>query len=81
MAYIRYVPRTEAGPALRELYERYARPGEEMDNIIRIHGLNPASLRGHLDLYLPIMKGRTPLSPARREMIAVRVSAINRCRY
>ena len=51
------------------------------DNIIRIHGINPAVLKAHLDLYKPIMYGRSPLSRFQREVMAVVVSAVNGCHY
>ncbi len=79
MAYIPYVPFAEAEGLLAELYDRYGR--EAIDNIIRIHSLNPRSMRDHVDLYAHLMRGRSPLSRIRREMIAVVVSAENDCFY
>ena len=79
MAYIRYVPFDAAEGLLDELYDRYGR--EEIDNIIRIHSLNPRSMRDHVDLYAHLMRGPSPLSRIRREMIAVVVSAENDCFY
>ncbi len=52
-----------------------------MDHILKIHGLNPDSLTGHYEYYRTIMRGPSPLSRAQREMIAVVVSAVNRCHY
>jgi alkylhydroperoxidase family enzyme len=51
------------------------------DNIIRIHGVHSRTIRLHWDLYRELMYGPGPLSRIRREMIAVRVSALNACRY
>ena len=51
------------------------------DNIIRIHGVHSRTTRLHYDLYRELMYGSGPLSRIQREMIAVRVSALNRCRY
>lgn len=51
------------------------------DNILRIHGVHSRTIRLHYDLYLELMYGRSPLSRIQREMIAVRVSALNACRY
>ena len=79
MAYIRYVPFDAAEGLLDELYDRYGR--EKIDNIIRIHSLNPRSMRDHVDLYAHLMRGPSPLSRIRREMIAVVVSAENDCFY
>jgi alkylhydroperoxidase family enzyme len=51
------------------------------DNIIRIHGVHPRTIRLHYDLYRELMHGPGPLSRAQREMIAVVVSSVNECHY
>ena len=51
------------------------------DNILRIHGVHPAVMRQHYELYLQLMHRPGPLSRRQREMIAVRVSALNDCHY
>ena len=51
------------------------------DHIIRIHGIHPAVLRAHYDLYKELMRGQGPLTFVQREMIAVAVSAANDCHY
>jgi alkylhydroperoxidase family enzyme len=51
------------------------------DNIIRIHGVHSRTIRLHWDLYRELMYGPGPLSRIHREMIAVRVSTLNSCRY
>ncbi len=81
MAFIRYIEEHEASSELRELYDRYRAPAGHVDNILRIHGHNPASLAGHYELYATLMRGRSDLSRVQREMIAVVVSAINECHY
>ncbi|MYA63330.1 MAG: peroxidase [Gemmatimonadetes bacterium] len=81
MAHIRYTPASEAGPRLSALYDRYANARGELDNILRIHSLNPPSMEHHYDLYRHLMAGPSPLSRVQREMIAVTVSACNDCFY
>lgn len=81
MAYIRYVPEDQASPELRKLYDRFRNPSGFVDNILRIHGLNPPSMADHFQLYRTLMHGRSPLSRVQREMIAVVVSAVNECHY
>jgi len=81
MTEIRRVPLDEAEGVLAELYGRYARPDGGVDNIIGVHSLNPRSMEGHVRYYAHIVKGPSPLSRARREMIAVAVSAENDCYY
>ncbi len=81
MAFISYVPEDSASPELKKLYERYAGPGGAIDNILRIHSHNPKSMEAHYELYRTLMSGPSPLTRAQREMIAVTVSALNRCFY
>ena len=72
MSWIEYVPEEEIPEADRV---------GDSDNIVRIHGVHPAMMRRHLDLYLQLMRKPGPLTRTQREMIAVAVSAENRCRY
>ncbi len=81
MAHIAYVPFEEATGLLAKLYEAY-RDGEgEIDNILRVHSLNPRSMRDHVELYSHLMRGPSPLTRIQREMLAVTVSAVNDCFY
>jgi len=81
MAYIPYVPYDRAKGLLADLYRRYMGGRDWLDNIIRIHSLNPRSMRDHVELYAHLMRGRSPLSRVQREMIAVSVSSENDCFY
>jgi alkylhydroperoxidase family enzyme len=72
MAFIRYLSVDEVAPA-----DRVADP----DNIIQIHAIHPAAMRQHYELYKQLMHGAGPLSHRERELLAVRVSALNRCHY
>jgi alkylhydroperoxidase family enzyme len=81
MAWIRETRPEDAEGELRALYDRVAEPDGSVDHILRIHGIHPRSLRSHFDLYVTAMRGRSPLSRARREMIAVVVSSLNGCEY
>ncbi|RMH78315.1 MAG: peroxidase [Calditrichaeota bacterium] len=81
MAWIKMIAEAEAQGKLRELYERLQRDDGGVDNILKIHSLNPPSLEGHYRLYATLMRGKSGLSRAQREMIAVVVSAANRCHY
>ena len=81
MAFIPYVPYDEAQGMLAELYRRYGGERGWIDNILRIHSLNPLSLAHHVTLYAHLMRGPSPLSRVQREMIAVTVSAQNDCFY
>lgn len=81
MAWIRTIDEDEAQGRLKEMYERMTEPSGGVDNILKVHSLNPPSLEGHVALYKSVMYGRSPLSRAQREMIAVVVSKTNGCRY
>jgi alkylhydroperoxidase family enzyme len=82
MAHIRYIPPEEGGPELKALYDEFHDPDwDEWDNILRIHSHSPAAWRKDYDYYRHIMRGPSPLSRAEREMVAVVVSALNRCHY
>lgn len=81
MAWIKVVKEGEATGYLQTLYKKYGDPFEGVDNILKIHSLNPASLKYHYDYYKHIMSGPSGLSRMQREMIAVVVSKINNCHY
>jgi alkylhydroperoxidase family enzyme len=72
MAYIRYVPDEEI-PSGDQVPDR--------DNIVRIHGVHPRTMRQHYELYVELMRGSSPLTRVQREMVAVVVSATNGCHY
>jgi alkylhydroperoxidase family enzyme len=72
MAFIRYVPDDEIPDADRV---------PDRDHILRIHGIHPRTMRDHYQLYLELMHRPGPLTRAQREMVAVAVSAANRCHY
>ncbi len=72
MAFIDYVAEDEISVADRV---------PDGDNILRIHGVHSRTMRQHYDLYKQLMHRRSPLTRIQREMIAVVVSAANRCHY
>ena len=53
----------------------------DSDNIIQVHGVNPAVMKCHFDLYVNLMRKPGPLTFVQRELSAVVVSAINDCHY
>ncbi|MCI0713446.1 MAG: carboxymuconolactone decarboxylase family protein [Chloroflexi bacterium] len=81
MAWIDMIPEEEAEGKLKEWYEKLIEPWGGVDNIMKIHSLNIPSLKAHYELYVTLMRGKSDLSRAQREMIAVVTSAINHCRY
>jgi len=81
MAWIKMIHEDEAEGTLKEIYKKLTEPWGGVDNIMKIHSLNVPSLMGHFNFYKTLMRGRSDLSRVQREMIAVVVSAVNRCRY
>lgn len=72
MAFIRYIPEDVLAPD-----DRVA----DSDNIIQIHAVHPAVMRQHYELYRQVMHRDGPLSRRERELLGVRVSALNQCHY
>ncbi len=81
MSHIQIVPEGEATGELAELYRRFGNPDGTVDNVLKVHSLNPASLRAHCALYVQSMHDRSPVSRAEREMVGVAVSRANGCAY
>ena len=76
------MPDEEAEGLLAELYAEHRDPASgSVDNILRVHSLNPQSLADHLVVYRNVMHAPCGLSRAEREMMAVVVSGINGCHY
>lgn len=72
MAFIRYLTDAELPASER---------APDPDNIVQIHSVHPAVMRAHYELYRELMHRPGPLSRRQRELIAVRVSALNECHY
>ncbi len=81
MAWIEEIEIDNAGGELGETYARLIEKRGKVSNILKVHSLNPPSLNNHLDLYMTVMFGKSGLSRAEREAIAVVVSASNECAY
>ncbi len=81
MAYIRSIHERDADGELADWYRRVGNPDGTVDNVMKIHSLNPDSLRTHFEMYIGAMHKRSPLSRAEREMVAVVVSRLNGCMY
>lgn len=81
MSRIDITPPERATDELLAAYRRVAGARGSVANILRISSVNPTVMMAHLDLYRPLMFGRSPLSRAEREMAAVVVSRLNGCHY
>lgn len=81
MAYIKVIPFQEADGKLKEIYQDLIKSRGKLAAVHQIQSLSPESIVHHMDLYMGIMFGRSPLTRAHREMMAVVVSAANHCEY
>ena len=81
MPWINMISENDAEGELAEIYSQLIEPWGGVDNIMKIHSINPASLEAHLILYKTVMFGKSPIPLVEREMIAVVVSVLNHCHY
>ena len=81
MTWIAEIDEREAKGSLKDQYSKLKEPWGGIDNILKIHSLNPESLAAHVQLYKTVMFGKSPIPRIDREMIALVVSSINQCHY
>jgi uncharacterized peroxidase-related enzyme len=81
MANIRVVHPEEAEGRLKKIYDGILAKRGRIAEVHKIQSLNPDSMQNHLDLYMTVMFGDSPLTREQREMIGVVVSAANGCHY
>ncbi len=81
MAYIRVIDEPDATGELAELYQRFGNPDGTVDNVMKVHSLNPESMSAHGALYVQSMHRPGPLTKAEREILGTVVSRLNGCDY
>lgn len=81
MSYIKVIDYQASEGRLREIYDELIQKRGKLASVHKIQSLNPESIIHHMDLYMAIMFGKSPLKRAQREMIAVIVSKANDCTY
>ena len=82
MARIRRIDPDEATGLLEKIYRMAIERAGKVFNILRCQSVRPEVLERSTGLYMEVMHSdRSPLSRARREMIATAVSSANRCFY
>ena len=81
MSWIEEIEVDEADGKLAEMYAELTQRRGKISNILKVHSLNPQAMSDHLDLYMTLMFGKSGLSRAEREAVAVVVSATNECEY
>ncbi|MEO9482598.1 MAG: peroxidase-related enzyme [Ekhidna sp.] len=81
MPYIDVIQPDLAEGKLKEIYEGLIESRGKIAEVHKIQSLNPESILNHMDLYMTIMFGHSPLKRVHREMMAVIVSISNKCQY
>ena len=81
MTQIKIIQPEEAQGELKAIYEEIIKKRGKIAQIHKIQSLNPKSIVNHMDFYLTLLYGQSPLKRAWREMIAVVVSKANDCEY
>ena len=81
MAWIKQIDENSADGKLKDTYDEIRDSRGKISNIMKIHSLDPETMKYHLDMYLSIMFSKSTLSREERELIAIVVSALNNCTY
>jgi uncharacterized peroxidase-related enzyme len=81
MPHIDVIEPADADGRLQVIYDDLLEKRGKIAEVHKIQSLNPESIINHMDLYMTIMFGRSPLKRVLREMIAVVVSKANNCDY
>lgn len=81
MALIRTIEPEEAEGELKGIYDDLLQKRGKIAEVHKLQSLNPPSIVAHMDLYMSIMFGSSPLKRKQREMMAVVVSRANDCLY
>ena len=77
IAWIDVIHEDEAEGRLAELYKSYAEPDGSVDNVLKVHSLQPRSLKTHFQFYALLMRLLPPhlraTSPAGAKFILTNV--------
>ena len=81
MAFIEIIDYESSEGKLREIYDDLIEKRGKLAEVHKLQSLNPETIVHHMDLYMSIMFGRSPLKRKERELVAVVVSIANQCEY
>lgn len=81
MPFIEVIQHSDAEGRLKEIYDDLVQKRGKLAEVHKIQSLNPETIVAHMELYLKIMFGKSPLRRYQREMMAVVVSKNNDCKY
>ena len=79
--WIRIVPVNEATGLLKRLFDEALARAGRVWNIVHVMSPNPPVMEASMAFYRALMFGPSPLSRARREMLATVTSSEIRCVY
>jgi len=74
-------PRSKLDPDIRRYFDLCDQKLGFLPNVLAAYSFDPVKLRAFMAMYNDLMLGESRLSKLEREMIAVVVSAANRCYY
>ncbi|MBL4637011.1 MAG: carboxymuconolactone decarboxylase family protein [Kofleriaceae bacterium] len=81
MAYIEKISPDQAEGVLKRIFQARSKAAGRLWEIIAVQSLTPETLRESLRFYGQVMFGKSALTRAVREMIAVVTSQANECHY
>ncbi|MEQ9302244.1 MAG: peroxidase-related enzyme [Cyclobacteriaceae bacterium] len=81
MALIETILPENATGELKSIYDGLIKSRGKIADVHMIQSLNPESITKHMDLYMTVMFGNSPVKRVHREMMAVVVSKANECEY
>ncbi len=81
MAHIEIIPYEKAKGELKEIYDHLIDTRGKLAEVHKVQSLNPRTILKHMDLYMEIMYGKSPLKRVQREIVATVVSVTNKCTY
>lgn len=81
MPYIEVIEPEKAEGALKDIYDDLIDKRGKLASVHKIQSLNPQSIIDHMNLYMTVMFGKSPLKRKQRGMMAVIVSKANDCEY
>ena len=81
MPHVHVVPYDESSGVVREEYDAAVARAGRIWNIVSIQSQLPEVVRDSMRIYRTIMYGKSKLSRAQREMMAVVTSQANECHY
>ena len=83
MPRIKIITESKAEGQLKILYDKVSKKRGAVSEVLAIHSLLPETMSDHFKLYMTLMfdNRQTGITRKQLEMIAVTVSAVNKCSY